>query len=290
MIGRVEKKLHEAGPVAQVHEEQSSQVADFMRPSVKDDAFARVSRAQLAAGVRTLEEAHEGQSLPGPVESSPPMKFPYSMLLEFVQTKLDAHRVGALLTMAGFELEGIEQVEEDQVLDIKVVSNRGDGLSVFGLAREGLAKDVEARPSELYARAAGRFPGPSKPTPRAPEIAIRTESCSRYAYLLLENTLNGESPPWLQRRIRQAGWRPLSLLVDLGNYVMLELGQPVHAFDFDKLEGREISVREARAGERLVTLNVHDQRIFGQAKCYFSYPVAARDMIGGRHERFTTSR
>ena len=76
------------------------------------------------------------------------MKFPVSMLREFVETGLDAVQLGALLTMAGFELEGIEDVEGEPVLDIKVVSNRGDGLSVFGLAREVLAKDADARPIE----------------------------------------------------------------------------------------------------------------------------------------------
>ncbi|MBC8065481.1 MAG: phenylalanine--tRNA ligase subunit beta, partial [Chlorobia bacterium] len=81
------------------------------------------------------------------------MKFPISMLRDFVQTSLNAEQVGDLLTMAGFELEGIETVDGDEVLDIKVVSNRGDGLSVFGLAREVLAKDSSSIPSDLYEQA-----------------------------------------------------------------------------------------------------------------------------------------
>src|SRR2546421_6625756 len=78
------------------------------------------------------------------------MKFPYSMLLDFVKTDLTAEQAGDLLTMAGFELEGIEEVNGEPVLDIKVMSNRGDGLSVFGLAREVLAKNQTANPTDLY--------------------------------------------------------------------------------------------------------------------------------------------
>ena len=90
------------------------------------------------------------------------------MLLDMVNTDLTAEQVGDLLTMAGFELEGIEEVEGDSVLDIKVMSNRGDGLSVFGLAREVLAKDPKAEPTDLYTRAANRFESdalPGEPNP-----------------------------------------------------------------------------------------------------------------------------
>ena len=84
------------------------------------------------------------------------MKFPFSMLRDFVDTRLNAEEVGDLLTMAGFELEGIDVVDGESVLDIKVVSNRGDGLSVFGLAREVLAKDAEAQAAERIALDAWR--------------------------------------------------------------------------------------------------------------------------------------
>src|SRR4051812_34483990 len=112
------------------------------------------------------------------------MKFPYSMLRDFVETKLDADAIGDLLTMAGFELEGIEESEGERVLDIKVVSNRGDGLSVFGLAREVLAKDEAARPTELYTRAAQRF-GAGGAAAVAEDkrigVSIDTDECTRYA-------------------------------------------------------------------------------------------------------------
>lgn len=213
------------------------------------------------------------------------MKFPVSMLREFVETGLDAVQLGALLTMAGFELEGIEDVEGEPVLDIKVVSNRGDGLSVFGLAREVLAKDADARPTELYRRAVGRFaPVGAAPAPRGAHVSVETSDCTRYACSLYEAPPNGDSPEWLQKRMRQAGMRPISLLVDLTNYVMLELGQPLHAFDLDTLEGSAIVVRSAREGETLTTLNGDDHRLqHGQMMiCDSVRPVAVAGVMGGQ--------
>jgi phenylalanyl-tRNA synthetase beta chain len=218
------------------------------------------------------------------------MKFPYSMLLDFVQTALNAEQVGDLLTMAGFELEGIEEVDGEPVLDIKVMSNRGDGLSVFGLSREVLAKDRDAEPTDLYRRAASRFadedPHPNAPTPRrsnAASVTIETPDCNRYACVTIENAANGEAPALVRQRLQQAGMRSISLLVDLTNYVMLEVGQPLHAFDYEKLVDGRIVVRKARAGERLTTLNgvEHELREDQMMICDAERPVAAAGVMGG---------
>jgi phenylalanyl-tRNA synthetase beta chain len=216
------------------------------------------------------------------------MHFPYSMLLDFVQTRLSAEEAGDLLTMAGFELEGIESVEGEPVLEIKVVSNRGDGLSVFGLAREVLAKDPHAEPTDLYRRAAGRFKGAAPngdagPLPAADLVAVETEDCTRYACRIFGNVRNGEAPEWVRERLRKAGMRPISLLVDLSNYVMLELGQPLHAFDYEKLIGGRIVVRKARPGERLTTLDGVDHELNPQQMiiCDAERPIAAAGIMGG---------
>jgi len=213
------------------------------------------------------------------------MKFPYSMLLDFVETKLDADQVGELLTMAGFELEGIEQIDGDDVLDIKVVSNRGDGLSVFGLAREVLAKDAHSRPTDLYRKAQSGFPIGDE---SAPEVAgqvtvkIETSECPRYAVRLFDGVKNLESPAWMQRRLKQAGMRPLGVLVDLTNYIMLELGQPLHAFDRAKV-GSNIVVRGAKQGEKVTTLNgvEHDLHDGQMMICDAEKPVATPGIMGG---------
>ena len=214
------------------------------------------------------------------------MKFPVSMLGDLVETRLDADELGALLTMAGFELEGIERVEDEPVLDIRVVSNRGDGLSVLGLAREVLAKDPSARRTALYTQACARHVRADSSSADAAgltSVAIETPCCSRYACRLFRGPGNGESPEWLKARLRQAGQRPISLLVDLSNYVMLELGQPIHAFDFEKLEGRRIVVREPAAGEHLTTLNGdrHELQAGQMMICDAARPVAAAGIMGG---------
>jgi phenylalanyl-tRNA synthetase beta chain len=86
------------------------------------------------------------------------MKLPLPMLLDFVKTDIPAPELANLLTMTGFEVEDIEIVEGEPVLDVKVCSNRGDGLSALGLARELLAKLPDAEPTDLYIRAQARFP------------------------------------------------------------------------------------------------------------------------------------
>ncbi|HZH98291.1 MAG TPA: phenylalanine--tRNA ligase subunit beta [Fimbriimonadaceae bacterium] len=219
------------------------------------------------------------------------MKFPYAMLRNFVETSLDAVQIGDLLTMAGFELEGIEEIEGDSVLDIKVVSNRGDGLSVFGLAREVLAKDAGANPTELYRRAVQRFPtndGGAGELGNLTSVEIETTDCTRYACRMFRAGA-GEAPDWIQKRLRQAGMRPISPFVDLTNYVMLELGQPLHAFDFDTLRGKRIVVRKAREGEKLTTLNEveHELRPDQMMICDAERPVAAAGVMGGLETEVT---
>lgn len=217
------------------------------------------------------------------------MKIPCSMLRDYVSTSLAPEQIGDLLTMAGFELEGIENVEGDAVLDIKVMANRGDGLAARGLAREILAKDASAKPTALYAQAAGRF-GESSLTDEGPTdsaafggIEIQTENCTRYAARVFTDVQNGTSPDWLQQRLRQAGQRPISLLVDLTNYVMLELGQPLHAFDLPKLGGQRIVVRQAASRERLTTLNGDEHELDPSMMVIAdaSKPVALAGVMGG---------
>ena len=214
------------------------------------------------------------------------MKFPYAMLCDVVETKLTAYQIGDLLTMAGFELEGIEEVGGDHVLDIKVMSNRGDGLSVFGLAREVLAKDQDSTPTRLYTRLASRFDDV-----RVAEtiqisnetVRIESESCRRFAARAFAGVNAKDSAPqWIQSRLEASGVRPISLLVDLTNYVMLELGQPLHAFDRNLLNGDRIIVRDAKPGEKLTTLNGVEHELNAQMMiCDGDRPVGVPGVMGG---------
>lgn len=210
------------------------------------------------------------------------MKFAVSMLRDYVETQLSAEEIGDLLTMAGFELEGFETVGDEQALDIKVVSNRGDGLSIVGLTREILAKDPSALPTPLYKRAVRRFEDVVLTRGNSQSVHLETDNCRRFACLTASNFVNGTASEAIRNRLEYAGMRSISLLVDLTNYVMLELGQPLHAFDRGKL-GPTIGVRAAAAGEKLTTLNGTEHEFSGGQTVITdgARPVAVAGVMGG---------
>jgi phenylalanyl-tRNA synthetase beta chain len=137
----------------------------------------------------------------------------------------------------------------DDVLEIETLYNRPDLTSIYGIAREVSALlGTELRP----------MPGtePARDGDEPVDIAIEDlDRCPRYIGRLFRDVRLGDSPPWLKARLTAAGMRPISNVVDVTNYVMLALGNPLHAFDFDTLRGSRIVVRRARAGEELVTLD-----------------------------------
>ena len=209
------------------------------------------------------------------------------MLRDYVDTPLSVEEIGDVLTMGGFEIEGIATVDGEKVLDVNIMANRGDGASTLGVARELLAKDSSAKPTALYERAQVRFEAGDQLAEDAGKLTsvdIDTESCSRYACRIFEDVKNGPSPDWLQERLKKIGLRPISLLVDLTNYVMFETGQPLHAFDLDKLAERRIVVRQAGKGERSFTTLDGEKRKIGvkdMVICDSEKPVAIAGVMGG---------
>lgn len=140
----------------------------------------------------------------------------------------------------------------DTVIDIDLTSNRADCFSIIGLAREISA--ITGCPLKMPAldvkEAAGGNAGDY--------VSIRIDApelCPRFATRVLKDIKIAESPEWMQRRLRACGVRPISNVVDVTNYVMLELGQPMHAYDADKVAGRTLIVRRAEEGEKLITLD-----------------------------------
>ena len=137
----------------------------------------------------------------------------------------------------------------DTVLDIEIKSNRPDLLSHVGLARELSAIFRQPlRPPAASARAVQEGGG-SLVSLKSPGM------CRRFLALAMQRVRVGPSPAWMQARLRAAGVRPISNVVDITNYVMLELGQPMHAFDRSRLSGGSLQVREARDGESLACLD-----------------------------------
>jgi phenylalanyl-tRNA synthetase beta chain len=141
----------------------------------------------------------------------------------------------------------------ETVLDVEITPNRGDWVSLLGMAREvrasfgGTLRPPETAPPETGPPAAG-----------AVEIRIEDRGgCARYAGRVVRNVRVAPSPDWLARRIEAAGFRSVNNVVDVTNLVMLEFGQPLHAFDLAKLRGRSVVVRAAEAGEKIRTLDGH---------------------------------
>jgi phenylalanyl-tRNA synthetase beta chain len=140
---------------------------------------------------------------------------------------------------------------DDVVLDIEVTPNRPDCLSLWGIAREVRAlTGNQLRPPPTAVAESG--------APTSAELRIDVEApqdCPRYVGRLVRQVRVGPSPPWLQRRLQIVGQRPINNVVDVTNYVLLELGQPLHAFDLDRLQEKRIAVRRARPGETIQTLD-----------------------------------
>src|SRR5689334_22845054 len=185
------------------------------------------------------------------------MRLVLSWLREFVDVTASADDVAATLGVRGFEVAGLERIADgDAVIDFEVTANRPDCLSVLGLAREvATAFDLPLRTPSREASAAIRLePLPSGRSDRLTIALEDAELCPRYVGAVAEVAI-GSSPTWLANRLHAAGVRPINTIVDVTNYVNLEIGQPMHAFDLAKLAGAEIRVRRARGGERITTLD-----------------------------------
>ena len=145
----------------------------------------------------------------------------------------------------------LRDVLGDRVYVFDLTPNRADALSVLGVAREVSAlTGAPLTPPEVSAPR----PGPGIEGRASVEIAD-SDLCRRFTLALIEDVQIGPSPAWMQERLTAAGMRPINNLVDITNYVMLELGQPVHAFDYDTVRDQSIIVRRAEAGETLTTLD-----------------------------------
>jgi len=153
--------------------------------------------------------------------------------------------------MVGLAIDAVDEHGEDAVLDVEVPSNRPDCLSHVGIAREVTV--IELGQLRLPAGEKPKTEGRSSDLTSV-EIAD-PDLCPRYAGRLVRGVKIGPSPDWLVKRLEAIGQRPINNVADVTNYVLHELGQPLHAFDFEKLGGRRIVVRRAAPGEKLKTLD-----------------------------------
>lgn len=169
--------------------------------------------------------------------------------------------------------------ETDYVIDLSVTPNRPDALSHIGIARE-----VAAIAGKRLKLPEPRFPETSQPTAGSVAVEILCpESCPRYAARLIRNLKIGPSPDWMVRRLEAVGMRSINNIVDITNYVMMETGHPLHAFDYDLLEGGKIMVRESEDGELFITLDEKKRELRRGTVliCDAARPVAIGGIMGG---------
>jgi phenylalanyl-tRNA synthetase beta chain len=142
------------------------------------------------------------------------------------------------------------------VLELEITPNRPDCLGIYGVARE-----VHAATGAPLAPPPWTEDPAEEGEPQGVEIRVETELCPRFTARLFEDVTIGPSPPWLKARLMAAGQRPISNVVDITNYVMLLTGQPLHAFDWDRVAGGLLVVRRAADGEEVVTLDGEVRRL-----------------------------
>jgi len=186
------------------------------------------------------------------------VKILVSWLRDYVDIPVPVRDLARDLNLLGFEVASVDHRSsdpEDAVIDFEITANRPDALSVFGFAREVSTR--YGRPLRTEVRQAAR-PG-DEPLPLSVVIEA-PDLCPRYAAAMADVTI-GPSPAWMVERLAAAGVRAINNVVDVTNYVLLELGHPLHAFDYDALAGRAIVVRRAREGERLATLDGVDRAL-----------------------------
>lgn len=205
------------------------------------------------------------------------MNISYNWLKELVDIDMSASDVAAALTRVGLAVEGVHPHGDDFVLDVDLTSNRPDCLSHLGTARE----------LSVIANRGLRIADSKNPKPKTQSQTLVTiqdpDLCHRFVGRVIKNVRIGPSPQWLVDRLEAIGERAINNVADITNYVMHELGQPMHAFDLDKLTENRIVVRRARNGDTIKTLDEVDRDLDDTmlAICDAKNPMAVAGVMGG---------
>ncbi len=215
------------------------------------------------------------------------MRVPLSWLKEYLEGQIDDNIIADSLTMAGLEVAALENIDRDKVLEIEVTPNRSDCLSIIGIAREvkaifdlKLKKPVFNIEKELKGS-------------NFNIIIANSELCYRYAARIVKGIKVGPSPEWLKERIEKCGIRSINNIVDITNYVLLEYGHPLHAFDLDLLEGNCIRVGTpadfGKEEEEMETLDGVKRKLSREDLLIWDgiKPIAIAGVMGGANTEVT---
>ena len=205
------------------------------------------------------------------------MNISYNWLKDLVEINLNTQEVAEKLTSVGLAVEGIHPHDDYFIFDIDLTSNRGDCLSHLGVARELSAitnSELRTTKSELPISENSNL------------VTIRdADLCHRFTARIIKNVNIAPSPEWLVKRLEAIGQRSINNVADITNFVMHELGNPMHAFDFNKLAENRIVVRRAQAGEKMQTLDEVEREFTDDMLliCDAEKPIAVGGVMGGLH-------
>jgi phenylalanyl-tRNA synthetase beta chain len=215
------------------------------------------------------------------------MRISLNWLQEFVEVSAEPKKLKADLTSIGLNVESLAAAGDDWLLEVEVTTNRPDCLSHYGVAREVAA---------LYRKPLKRlkFAVEESLAPAAEKIVIEIADpklCRRYCGRVIEGVQVAASPGWVARRLEAVGQRPINNIADVTNYVLMELGHPLHAFNLARIRDRRIIVRSARAGEPLRTLDGVDRRLTANNLVIAdaARPLALAGVMGGEDSEISLS-
>jgi len=189
------------------------------------------------------------------------IKITYDWLLEYLETDADPYEMQKFLSLCGPSIETVEKIGEDYVFDIEITSNRIDMASVFGVAQEaqailplfGKKAKLKFNPLQTYS-----FENLKAEPTKTHKLSVQIEDpalVSRFTAIVLDNVLIALSPDVISKRLKLSGIKSINNVVDISNYLMISLGQPVHMFDYDQIKDGVMKVRRSKKGEKLTTLD-----------------------------------
>lgn len=255
---------------------------------------------QICTGAQNVHEgdlvpaALDNSLLPGGIEiKAKPLRGVPSdgMLCSFKELGATQHDFpyaieNGILILQGDYQPGDDMAEkmglDDHVVEFEITPNRPDCLCMIGLARETavtFGKELKLHEPKVEAKAGGNINDLAK------VIVEDGDLCQRYTARMVKNVKIAPSPEWMAERIRNAGMRPINNIVDITNYVMMEYGQPMHAFDFSCVDNGEIHVRRAKEGEVIRTLDGTERKLTPGMLCICDTekPVAVAGVMGGEN-------
>ena len=215
------------------------------------------------------------------------MKVSYNWLKDYCDFSASVDELVAMLTIAGSEVESYDKAGNDYCITLEIKSNRSDLLGIMGIARE-----VAAITGKPLRRPSVAYKPDTSPVSKWTSVEVPApDLCPRYTARVITGVKVGPSPRWLAERLEAVGLRSINNVVDVTNYVMMECGQPLHAFDLDTLAGRKIIVRRAAAGETITTIDDIERRLTRENLVIADArrPVAVAGIMGGADTEVTAA-